>query len=164
MSEDEDDDGVGVAVADALELAACVLCAAVVDLAEVVELDAPSSLLGHSDLMPMPFWKTPMMLDWSTRTPLHDLCTCCVIPSSPRMHAALQTTFTPKSVAWQPLMRVLYVASHCVLPMSLMRGVKLERETVADVPEMRSATPNAMVRSEVCMAVCKKTLLSLDDG
>ena len=161
MSEDEE--GAGVADVDALEVAACVLCAAVVVLAAVVELDAASSFLGHSDLMPMPDWKTPMMLDWSTLTPLHDLCTSCVISCSPRMHAALQTTSPPKSLAWQPLMRVLYADSHCVLPMLLMRGVKLERETVAEVPEMRSATPNAMARSEVCMTICEKALLSFDD-
>jgi hypothetical protein len=143
-----------------LEVAACVLlvCAAVV-LDEVVDDVAGTSTPGHNDRMPLPARKTPMILFPSTRMPLQALFTSSVISCSPCTHAELQRAFPPKSLAWQPLMVVVYADSHCALGMLLMRGVKLERDTVADVPVMRSATLNAMVRKEVCMTVYKYSVL-----
>jgi hypothetical protein len=49
-------------------------------------------------------------------------------------------------------MIVVYADSHCEFGMLLMRGVKLERETVAVVPVMRSATPSATAWSDVRIA------------
>lgn len=153
----EDDCGGGAAEVVVVldDVAACVLvCAVVLVLdVEVVELDVTTLTPGHSDVIPRPNWKTPMMLISPTSTPLHALCTSTVISCRPCTHAELQRAVPLKSLAWHPLMVVVYADSHCELGMLLMRGVKLERETVAVLPVMRSATPNATACSDMCIAV-----------
>jgi hypothetical protein len=49
-------------------------------------------------------------------------------------------------------MVVVYAARHCVLSMLSTRGVKLERETVAEAPVARIAKLSAMERSVICIA------------
>jgi hypothetical protein len=72
--------------------------------------------------------------------------------TSPCTHAELQRLGGEKSLATQPLMVVVYAARHCVLSMLSTRGVKLERETVAEAPVARIAKLSAMERSVICIA------------
>jgi hypothetical protein len=139
--------GGGTELVAVLDVAACVVvCACVLD--ETVTTSTP----GHREAMPMPNWKTPMILVSPTSTPLHTLWISAPISTSPCTHAALQRVGGEKSLGWQPLMVVVYAARHCALSMLSTRGVKLERETVAEVPVMRSAKLSATERSVICIA------------
>jgi hypothetical protein len=139
--------GGGTELVAVLDAAACVLvCACVLE--EIVTTSTP----GHREAMPMPNWKTPMMLVSLTSTSLHTLWISAPISTSPCTHAALQRVGGEKSLGWQPLIVVVYAARHCALSMLSTRGVKLERETAAEVPVMRSAKLSATERSVICIA------------
>lgn len=86
---------------------------AFVVLAVVAEDDAvTTSTPGQSDAMPMPNWKTPMMLVSPTSTFAHTLLITSPMSCSPCTHAELQRFGGVKSLAWQPLMVVVYAARH----------------------------------------------------
>jgi hypothetical protein len=50
-------------------------------------------------------------------------------------------------------MVVVYAARHCTLFWMSTRGVKLDSDTVAEVPVMRKTRLSAMERIVVCIAV-----------
>jgi hypothetical protein len=137
------------------EVATCVLdCACVlVEVVEIREDDAvTTSMPGHSDAIPMPNWNTPMMLVSPTSTSLHTFLISSPMSCRPWTHAELQRAGGEKSLAWQPLMVVVYAARHWTLFWMSTRGTKLERETVAEVPVMKMARPSTMDRIVVCIA------------
>jgi hypothetical protein len=138
-----------------LVVLAIVEAPALVVLAVVVTAEeeaVTTSTPGHSDAMPMPNWKTPMILVSPTSTFAHTLLITSPMSCSPCTHAELHRFGGVKSLAWQPLMVVVYAARHWTLFWMSTRGVKLERETCADAPLMRSARPSARERIVVCIA------------
>lgn len=100
--DDEVDDEVVCFVACALVCAAVV----VVELELTVVTETP----GQSAWMPMPFWKTPMMLVSPTSTLAQFFKTSSTILASPLMQAELQCALPPKSSALQPSIVVVYTA------------------------------------------------------
>jgi hypothetical protein len=89
-----------------LDVAVQVVCAW--DLEVMVTTSTP----GHREAMPMPNWKTPMMLVSPTSTFAHTLWISAPMSTSPCTHAELQRLGGEKSLATQPLMVVVYAARH----------------------------------------------------
>jgi hypothetical protein len=97
-----DHDGGATELVPVLDVA--VVCAC--DLVVMVTTSTP----GHSDAMPMPNWKTPIMLVSPTSTPMHTLWISAPMSTSPCTHAELQRFGDWKSLATQPLMVDVYAA------------------------------------------------------
>jgi hypothetical protein len=97
-----DHDGGATELVPVLDVA--VVCAC--DLVVMVTTSTP----GHSDAMPMPNWKTPIMLVSPTSTPTHTLWINAPMSTSPCTHAELQRFGDWKSLATQPLMVDVYAA------------------------------------------------------
>lgn len=76
-----------------------VVCALVLD---VLELMVVTLTPGHSACMPIPFWKTPMMLVSPTSTLPQFWSTSSVTLTNPWMQDELQRVPELKSEAWQP--------------------------------------------------------------
>lgn len=97
-----------VVVLAVVEVPVLVVLAVVVAEEDAVTTSTP----GHRDAIPMPNWKTPMMLVSPTSTFAHTLLITSPISCSPCTHAELHRLGGVKSLAWQPLMVVVYAARH----------------------------------------------------
>lgn len=142
------DSGGAADVVVTFEAEGCVLDCATAFVLEAIGDIVVTLTPGHRALMPMSFWKTPMMLVSPTSTSLHTLFITSPILASPWTHAVLHTAFITKSFGVQPSMVVVYAARHCAFWMS-MRGVKLASCTaVALVAVLMIAKPNRAARKE----------------
>lgn len=92
-----------VTVADVLVL----VCSVVRAVDEELELVVACLLLGQSALIPISFWKTPMMDVSPTSTPAHPVLTAAAIFASPAKHPELQVAPSMKSEATQASILVL---------------------------------------------------------
>ena len=90
-----------VATVCVVDAAACVLVCTVV-VADELGVTIVTGVFRHSDAIPRPFWKTPIIDVSPTSTSAQLLPTSCVILLRPCTHALLQIALSPKSSALQP--------------------------------------------------------------